>query len=123
MPAERLQPTFGLLLQGSLDEIGTSQTTQGPGSAINHEQTPRLGSHRRARLPAIRRTAPARVAVVPELVCRHRKVAMSRLIDPVVNLEFHQISNRGKKLPPGANEFAAFLRIYIARWTGRAGVL
>ncbi|HWS63889.1 MAG TPA: hypothetical protein VN325_14130 [Steroidobacteraceae bacterium] len=48
---------------------------------------------------------------------------MSQLINPVVHLEFHQISNRGKKLPPGADEFAAFLKSYIARWAGRAGVL
>jgi len=48
---------------------------------------------------------------------------MSRLIDPVVNLEFHQISDRGKKLPPGADEFSAFLETCIARWAGGAGVL
>jgi hypothetical protein len=48
---------------------------------------------------------------------------MSQLIDPVVNMEFHQISNRGKKLPPGAEEFTAFLKTYIARWAGRSGVL
>ena len=48
---------------------------------------------------------------------------MSQLINPVVNLEFHQITNRGKKLPPGADDFTAFLKIYISRWAGRAGVL
>jgi LysR family carnitine catabolism transcriptional activator len=66
------------------------------------------------------------IAIIPSFgqpVCRNRKVVMSRLIDPVVNLEFHQISNRGKKLPPGADEFTAFLKTYIARWAGRAGVL
>jgi LysR family carnitine catabolism transcriptional activator len=66
------------------------------------------------------------IAIIPSFglpACRNRKVAMSRLISPVVNLEFHQISNRGKKLPPGADEFAAFLKTYIARWAGRAGVL
>ncbi len=66
------------------------------------------------------------IAIIPSFglpACRNRKVAMSRLINPVVNLEFHQISNRGKKLPPGADEFAAFLKTYIARWAGRAGVL
>jgi len=33
-----------------------------------------------------------------------------------------QVLRRGKKLPPGADEFTAFLKIYIARWAGRAGV-
>ena len=66
------------------------------------------------------------IAIIPSFglpVCRNRKVVMSRLIDPVVNLEFHQLSSRGKKLPVGADEFAAFLKTYIARWAGRAGVL
>jgi len=66
------------------------------------------------------------IAIIPSFglpACRNRKVAVSRLIDPVVNLEFYQISNRGKKLPPGADEFTAFLKTYIARWAGRAGVL
>jgi hypothetical protein len=38
-------------------------------------------------------------------------------------LEFHQISNPGKKLPAAAQEFTAFLKSYIARWAGGAGVL
>ncbi len=66
------------------------------------------------------------IAIIPSFglpACRNREVVMSQLINPVVNLEFHQISNRGKKLPPGANEFTAFLKSYIARWAGRAGVL
>lgn len=66
------------------------------------------------------------IAIIPSFglpACRNRKVVMSRLINPVVNLEFFQISNRGKKLPPGADEFTAFLKAYIARWAGRAGVL
>ena len=66
------------------------------------------------------------IAIIPSFglpACRNRKVAMSRLIDPVVHLEFHQISDRGKKLPQAADEFAAFLKNYIARWAGRAGVL
>jgi LysR family transcriptional regulator, carnitine catabolism transcriptional activator len=48
---------------------------------------------------------------------------MSRLVNPVVNMEFHQISNRGKKLPPEAEEFTSSLKSYIARWAGHAGVL
>jgi LysR family carnitine catabolism transcriptional activator len=66
------------------------------------------------------------IAIIPSFglpACRNRKVVMTRLTNPVVNLEFYQISNRGKKLPPGADEFTAFLKNYIARWAGRAGVL
>jgi LysR family transcriptional regulator, carnitine catabolism transcriptional activator len=48
---------------------------------------------------------------------------MSQLTHPVANLEFHQISNRGKKLPPGADEFATFLKAYVGRWAVRTGVL
>jgi DNA-binding transcriptional LysR family regulator len=43
------------------------------------------------------------IAVIPSFglpACSNRKVVMSQLINPVVNLEFYQISNRGKKLPP-----------------------
>jgi LysR family transcriptional regulator, carnitine catabolism transcriptional activator len=66
------------------------------------------------------------IAIVPSFglpACRNRRVAMNRLINPVVNLEFQQISNRGKKLPALAEEFTAFLKSYIARWAGRTGVL
>jgi DNA-binding transcriptional LysR family regulator len=66
------------------------------------------------------------IAVIPSFVlpaCRNRKVVMSRLINPVVNLDFSRISIRGKKLPPGADDFTAFLRGYIARWAGRTGIL
>ena len=64
-------------------------------------------------------------AVIPSFAlpaCRNRKVWVSRLVNPVVNLDFYQISNRGKKLPPGAEEFMSFLQNYIARWAGRAGI-
>ena len=47
---------------------------------------------------------------------------MSELVEPVVTLEFYEISNRGKKLPGEAVEFSAFLKMYIARWSD-AGVL
>jgi len=53
----------------------------------------------------------------------NRKVVMIRLVNPVVTLDFHQIRNRGRKLPPAAEEFTSFLKSYIARWAGRAGVL
>lgn len=55
--------------------------------------------------------------------CRNRKVVMSRLINPVVNLDFYQISNRAKQLPAGTEDFTSFLQSYIARWAGRAGIL
>jgi LysR family transcriptional regulator, carnitine catabolism transcriptional activator len=66
------------------------------------------------------------VAIIPSFVlpaCRNRKVVLSRLINPVVNLDFSWICNRGKKLPPGADDFTSFLKSYIARWAGRSGIL
>lgn len=66
------------------------------------------------------------IAVIPSfglMACRNRKVVMSRLINPVVEVVFHQISNRGKKLPPGADEFTQFLKSYFTRWAGRSGVV
>jgi hypothetical protein len=48
---------------------------------------------------------------------------MSRLINPVVEMNLYLISNRGKRLPPGAEEFTAFLESFITRWAGRAGLL
>jgi LysR family carnitine catabolism transcriptional activator len=66
------------------------------------------------------------IAIIPSFVlpaCRNRKVVLSRLVNPVVNLDFCWISNRGKKLPAGADDFTSFLKSYIARWAGRAGIL
>jgi LysR family transcriptional regulator, carnitine catabolism transcriptional activator len=66
------------------------------------------------------------IAIIPSFglpACRNRKVVTSRLVNPVASLEFHLISNRGKELPPGADEFTAFLKSHIATWAGRAGVL
>lgn len=66
------------------------------------------------------------IAIIPSFglpACRNRKVTMSELVEPVVTLEFYEISNRGKKLPAEAAEFGAFLKMYIARWAGEAGVL
>jgi LysR family transcriptional regulator, carnitine catabolism transcriptional activator len=66
------------------------------------------------------------IAIVPSFVipaCHHRKVAMSKLINPIVNLDFSRISLRGRKLPSGAEEFISFLQGYIARWAGRAAIL
>jgi LysR family carnitine catabolism transcriptional activator len=55
-------------------------------------------------------------------VCRHRNVVMTRLVNPVAQVDFFQIRSRGRKLSPVAEEFSAFLQGYIARWAGRAGV-
>jgi LysR family carnitine catabolism transcriptional activator len=66
------------------------------------------------------------IAVIPSFIipaCRNRRVVMSQLSSPVVNLDFYQITNRGRKLPVGAADFMSFLKSYIARWAGRAGVL
>jgi LysR family carnitine catabolism transcriptional activator len=66
------------------------------------------------------------IAVIPSfglMACRNRRVVMSRLINPVVEIEFHQISNRGKKLPPGADDFTEFLKSFFTRAAGRSDVL
>jgi len=66
------------------------------------------------------------ISVIPSFAipaCRNRRVVMSQLINPVVNLDFYQITNRGRKLPDGTDDFTSFLKSYIARWAGRAGVL
>lgn len=66
------------------------------------------------------------IAIIPSFgmpACRNRKVAMSRLINPVVRFDFHMISRRGRELPPEADEFTSFLKSYIATWAGRTGVL
>jgi DNA-binding transcriptional LysR family regulator len=66
------------------------------------------------------------IAVIPSFAlpaCRHRKVVMSRLINPTVTQDFYLIWNRARKIPPAAEEFTSFLQNYIARWAGRAGVL
>jgi DNA-binding transcriptional LysR family regulator len=66
------------------------------------------------------------IAVIPSYglpVCRNRRIVMSRLINPVVTVDFHQIRNRGRKLPAGAEDFTTFLQGYIARWAGSAGIL
>jgi len=66
------------------------------------------------------------VAIIPsygQLACRDRKVVMSRLINPVVHLDFSQIRHAGRKLPAVAEEFTSFLQGYSARWAGRSGVL
>jgi LysR family carnitine catabolism transcriptional activator len=63
------------------------------------------------------------VALFVISACRNRKVAMSKLINPLVNLDFSRISLHGRRLPSGSEEFTSFLEGYIARWAGRAGIL
>src|ERR1700730_3744308 len=66
------------------------------------------------------------IAIIPSYslpACRSRKVVMSRSINPVVNLDFYQISNRGRKLPPGADDFTSVLQRCKVQWRGRAGGL
>jgi len=65
------------------------------------------------------------IAIIPSfgmIACRNRKVTMSALIDPVVNLDFYQISNRGSRLSEDAKEFSVFLKTYIANWAGTSSV-
>lgn len=58
------------------------------------------------------------VAVIPSfgaIASRNRKVRITKL-EPEVALDFYEISNRGRKLPPEASEFAAFLKRRLAQW-------
>jgi DNA-binding transcriptional LysR family regulator len=66
------------------------------------------------------------IAILPSTglaACRTRRVVASRLINPTVTMDWCHIQNRGRKLPPTAEEFTFFLQGYIARWAGRSGVL
>jgi LysR family carnitine catabolism transcriptional activator len=66
------------------------------------------------------------VGVIPSFglsLCKHREIVMSRLVDPVVSMEFHQITQRGRSLPEGADEFMGFLKTYIAGWAARLGTV
>ncbi|HEV2396133.1 MAG TPA: LysR family transcriptional regulator [Candidatus Sulfotelmatobacter sp.] len=61
------------------------------------------------------------IAVIPSfgvLASGGRKVIITKL-DPIVTLEFYEISNRGRKLQPEAIEFSTFLKTYITRRVGR----
>jgi DNA-binding transcriptional LysR family regulator len=66
------------------------------------------------------------MAIVPSfglIVAPTRRVAVTRLFDPVAHLDFHQISTRSKPLAPDAVAFSAFLQGYLSRWADRSGVL
>jgi len=57
------------------------------------------------------------IAVIPSFglpACRNRKVTMSELAEPLVALEFYEISSRAGKLPKEASEFSAFLKKYLS---------
>jgi DNA-binding transcriptional LysR family regulator len=61
----------------------------------------------------------AGVAVIPSFAipaCRDCKISMHPLVDPAVSVDLFEIVDRGRKLPPGAEEFSAFLKGYIAHW-------
>jgi DNA-binding transcriptional LysR family regulator len=63
--------------------------------------------------------AGAGIAVMPSFAihaCGQHKVSMHPLVEPVVSIDFVQIMDRGRKLPPGAEEFNDFLKGYIAHW-------
>jgi DNA-binding transcriptional LysR family regulator len=65
------------------------------------------------------------LAIVPSFglpVARPRNVVMSRLVNPEVHLQFHHLTDRGRKLPQSADEFTLFLKSYMARWVGIVGV-
>jgi DNA-binding transcriptional LysR family regulator len=65
------------------------------------------------------------MAIIPsygQLACRDRKVVMSRLINPVAQLDACQVRRAGRKLPSIAEEFTSFLQSYLAGWAGRSGM-
>jgi len=66
------------------------------------------------------------IAIIPSFgmaACRNRQVVMSPLVEPVVSMEFHQITQRGRSLPEGVDEFLAFLKTHVSGWAERAGVV
>ena len=66
------------------------------------------------------------VAIIPSFglpLCKGRDVVASRLVDPAVSIEFNQITQRGRTLPEGADEFIEFLKTYFVDWAARAGVV
>jgi hypothetical protein len=47
---------------------------------------------------------------------------MSRLINPVAEVEFSLISYRGVKLPAVAKDFTDFLKSFFSRWATHSSV-
>jgi DNA-binding transcriptional LysR family regulator len=65
------------------------------------------------------------IAIIPSfgmLAARNRKVTMCELIDPVLNLDFYQITNRGGRMSEEAKTFSQFLRTYMASWAGTSRI-
>ena len=63
--------------------------------------------------------AGAGVAVIPTFAvpaCRLERIAMWPLEDPAVPVDMCEIYDRGRKLPPGADEFNDFLKGFIDQW-------
>jgi DNA-binding transcriptional LysR family regulator len=71
--------------------------------------------------------AGAGLGVIPTFAvpaCRHRKVSMHQLIEPLVPVELYCIVARGRQLPPVVEAFNTFLKGYIASWVNsRNGAL
>jgi LysR family transcriptional regulator, carnitine catabolism transcriptional activator len=66
------------------------------------------------------------MAIIPSFglpMARQRKLAVTRLVEPTVHLDFHQIGNRAKPPSEEAEEFSAFLKSYVSRWADRSGVV
>jgi LysR family carnitine catabolism transcriptional activator len=66
------------------------------------------------------------VAVIPSywnIDRRDRRLRMSRLVKPSVQLEFCQIRRSGRELPAIADTFTTFLQRHIAERAGKAGSL
>ena len=58
-------------------------------------------------------------AVIPTFAipaCRRHRIAMHPLKEPVVPIDLCQIASRGRKLPPGLEDFTRFLKRYVAQW-------
>jgi DNA-binding transcriptional LysR family regulator len=61
----------------------------------------------------------AGIAIIPTFAipaCRGHNVSTHPLVAPTVPAGLYEIVDRGRKLPPGAEEFSAFLRQYITSW-------
>jgi DNA-binding transcriptional LysR family regulator len=109
-----------------------SLTKDYPHQLVIDKQLAKIGAtNRRGQVVKLMETQVALVeanegiAVIPSfgmLACRNRKVTMSALIDPVANLDFCQISNRGSRLSEDAKEFSGFLKTYMANWAGTSSI-
>jgi DNA-binding transcriptional LysR family regulator len=91
------------LIHKQLARMGIGLQTRSDGQSAGHAE--RIGR------------AGLGIAVIPSfgvMASRDRKVRITQL-NPLVTLEFHEISNRGRKLPAEAIEFCAFLKTYIAQ--------